>query len=389
MAANEDFYSVLGVSRTASDDEIKKAYRKLAIKYHPDHNPGDKTAEEKFKEVNNAYQVLSDPKERSRYDQLGHEMYTKGGSASGGPGMDPMDFFSQMFGGAHGGGSGGFGDYFDLGDLFSGGGRRSRPRGPRKGQDLLYNLSIDLEDSIFGAKKMIRIPRTEQCSRCSGTGCEPGTSKRQCPTCHGTGQQTSRRGAFSMSTTCRTCGGAGEIVDKPCIQCHGQGIVQVNKEIEVTIPAGIDSGSRLRISGGGEAGVNGGPSGDLYLEIAIRPHELFFRNGNDLTCEVPISFVTAATGGKVEVPTISGPADLVIPPGTQNGTMLRMRGKGIASTRGNGRGDQYVRILVEIPTSLTDDQKKLLKQFSELPCDSSQMPRQQAFRKKAQAWIRK
>lgn len=383
-ASSEDFYSVLGVSHSATDDEIKKAYRKLAIKYHPDHNPGDKTAEEKFKEVNNAYQVLGDPKQRARYDQLGHEMYTKGGSASAGGagGMDPMDFFSQMFGGS--GGEGGF----DFSDLF-GGGRRRNPNAPRKGQDMLYRLTIEFEDAVFGAKKTITVPRTETCDRCSGSGCEPGTSKHTCPTCHGRGQQTISQGFFSMSQPCRACGGTGQVIDKPCTKCHGAGHVNAKKDFEVTIPPGIDDGGRLRLSGGGCAGENGGPSGDLYIEISIRPHELFERNGYDITCVVPIPFTTAALGGTVEVPTVSGKAELKISPGTQNGTRLRMRDKGIPHLQGRGRGDEYVEIIVEVPTSLTSDQKKKLQEFAGLPSDESQMPKLQAFLKKALRWMKK
>lgn len=383
MAANEDYYTILGVSRTADVDEIKKAYRKLAIKYHPDHNPGDKEAEEKFKEVNNAYQVLSDPKQRARYDQLGHEMFTKGASASGGHGgVDPMDIFSQFFGG-NGGGA------FDFGDLFGGGGRRRRdPNAPQNGQDLLMELTIDFEDSVFGAKKTVTVSKNETCGKCRGTGCEPGTGKTTCPVCHGTGQQNISQGWFTMSQPCRNCGGTGQKIDKPCSECRGRGVVNTRKQLEVTIPAGIEEGMQLRLAGEGEPGINGGRPGDLRLEITIRPDDFFERRGNDLYCEIPVSFVTAALGGTVSVPTVSGSVELKVPAGTQNDDKLRMRGRGLPFLRGRGRGDQIVTIHVEIPKSLSTEQKRKLQEFAELPNDSSQLPRLQAFLKKAARWFK-
>ncbi len=379
MSDSQDYYSILGVSRDATPEQLKKAYRTLALKYHPDRNPDDKEAEEKFKDVNNAYQVLSDPQKRARYDQLGHEAYTRGGSA-GGPTMDPSDFFSQVFGGM-----GGFGG-FDLGDLF-GGGRRSR-NAPSRGEDLLYSLDIDFEDAVFGVTKTITIPHIEQCSRCHGKGAEPGSDKRTCPTCHGSGQQTISQGFFSMSQPCRACRGTGFIIDKPCHDCHGQGNVEKRKKIEVRIPAGIDTGARLRVSGEGNAGVNGGPAGDLYVGITVRAHNIFTRDGANVFCDVPISFTTAALGGSVTVPTVAGPEEIKIPAGTQSGTRFRLRDKGMPNIRGGSRGDEYVRVLVQVPTNLSSDQKRLLQEFAEKSDERKQNPGIKEFVDKAMRWLK-
>lgn len=384
MSESQDYYSVLGVSKTASADELKKAYRKLALKYHPDRNPDDKEAEEKFKEVNNAYQVLGDPEKRQRYDAMGHDAYTHGGAGgAGGPGMDPMDIFSQFFGGGAGGGG------FDFGDLFGMGGGSRRRNGPVRGDDLLYELAIDFEDSVFGADRTITIPRTVKCEHCHGEGCEPGTTKKTCPDCHGSGQVTHSRGFFSMSQPCGRCRGQGGIIEKPCKECRGAGVVKKTSTLDVHIPAGIDTGNRLRLSGQGATGIRGGENGDLYVAIVVKPSDIFERvNVNDLLCDVPVPFAIAALGGTLTVPTITGPEELKIPAGVQSGTKFRIKGKGMPNARGGARGDAYIRIQVEIPTSLTSEQTKKLKEFAALASNSSQYPKQTAFNKKSQRWTK-
>ena len=381
MSDSQDYYSILGVPRDATPEQLKKAYRTLALKYHPDRNPDDKEAEEKFKDVNNAYQVLSDPQQRARYDQLGHEAFTHGGGF-GGASVDPMDIFSQFFGG------GGFGG-FDLGDLFGGGGRRRAQNAPVRGDDLLYNLEIDVEDAVFGVQKTITVPHTEQCEHCHGKGTEPGSEKRTCPTCHGSGQQTISQGFFTMSQPCRACRGTGTIIDKPCRDCRGHGVVERKKKIEIRVLPGINTGERLRVSGEGNAGENGGPSGDLYVAIKVRPHEIFRRDGLDIYCDVPIPFTTAALGGKVTVPTVTGPGEITIPPGTQNGTNFRLRGQGMPNINGGSRGDEYVRLLVQVPVNLSSEQKRLLQDFAQQGDESKQNPRIKEFVDRAGRWIRK
>lgn len=374
---SEDYYSVLGVSKDANADDIKKAFRKMAMKYHPDRNPGDKEAEEKFKKVAEAYEVLSDQEKRSMYDQLGHERYTQqggaGGPAGGGfAGMDLNDILNNLFNG------GGFGDFF------GGGGRGGRTRG-RKGSNLLYQLEITFEESMFGVKKTITIPKRERCVRCGGNGCAPGTSRKTCPTCHGRGQVTIGQGFFNMVQTCSACGGMGTIVDKPCPECHGHGEVQRRKTLEVTIPSGIDDEQRIRLSGEGEPGSNGGPDGDLYVEVHIGSHPIFQRDGFNLFCEVPVPFTVAALGGTVIVPTISGKKEMTIPAGTQPNTQLRMRGMGVP-VEGRGRGDMIVKIVVEIPTSLSGEQKEILKSF-EAKNTSKNYPKKTAFEDKAKKYL--
>ncbi len=377
MADSEDFYSVLGVGRQATADELKRAYRKLAIKYHPDHNPGDKEAEEKFKQVNNAYQTLSDPEKRARYDAMGHEAYMRGG-AGGGPTMDSaFDIFSQFFGGGAGGG----GFSFDFGDLFGGGGHRGH-NGAERGEDIGYQMTIDFEDAIFGAKKTIRVPHTETCTHCHGEGAEPGSSKRPCPTCHGSGMTTAGMGGFMLRQTCRRCGGSGTIIDKPCRECNGNGVVRKNNEVEVSIPAGIDNDMRLRVAGRGNAGVHGGAPGDLFISVRVRPHEFFVRDGNDIHCDVPVRMSTAILGGTVSVPTVTGQCDLTIPAGIQSGTRLCMKGKGITTVGSRGRGNQYVRVIVETPQNLTSAQLAKLREFEALDGRSDQYPKVAAFEKK-------
>lgn len=346
--AKKDYYEVLGVNKDASDDEIKKAYRKLAMKHHPDRNPDNPKAEEHFKEAKEAYETLSDGQKRAAYDQYGHAAFEAGGMGGGSP-----------FGA---GGAGGF-DFGDIfGDIFGGsrgGGRNSAHRG----SDLRYNLEISLEEAARGAQKQIRIPTMEDCTTCKGTGAKPGTSATTCQTCAGHGQVRMQQGFFSIQQTCPRCHGSGKQISSPCTSCHGAGKVKQHKTLEIKIPAGIDTGMRLRHSGHGEAGSNGAPSGDLYVEIHIRPHNVFQREGDDLHCEMPISFSTAALGGEIEIPTLDGKASIKIPPETQSGKIFRLRGKGIKGMRTNSHGDLNCHVVVETPSNLTDRQKELLREF--------------------------
>ena len=378
----KDYYETLGVGRNATADEIKKAYRKLALKYHPDKNPGDKAAEEKFKEVSSAYEVLSDPQKRSQYDQFGHEAYTSAGGAGAG-GADfrhAQDIFSQFFGGSSG---------FSFEDLFggSGGGQRRTYNGPQEGNDLRYDLEIDFEEAVYGADKAIMLPRLVDCPDCHGSGCEAGSGKKRCSRCGGTGQQTVSQGFFSIRQPCPACGGTGEIIEKPCRKCHGQGRVQEKKTLKLHIQPGVDTGSRLRVAGKGEAGLRGGPPGDLYVVIHVRPSAVFAREAEDLMCEVPIDFATAAAGGVVEVPTISGKAKMRVPAGTQSGSTLRLKGKGVPSLRGAGRGDLLVRVIVETPTHLTKEQEELLNKFNQT-LTARNRPRYNAFAERAKNFLR-
>lgn len=345
--AKRDFYEVLGVGRNASDDEIKKAYRKLAMKYHPDRNPGDSAAEEKFKEVKEAYEMLSDPQKRGAYDQYGHA------------GVDPnMGAGQQGFGGF----AEAFGDIF--GDIFNGqaGGRRAGPQVYR-GADLRYSMEITLEQAAHGHDTQIRVPGWESCEVCHGSGAKPGTSPQTCPTCGGAGQVRVSQGFFSIQQNCPKCHGTGKIIPEPCTHCHGAGKIKTTKTLEVKIPAGIDDGMRIRSSGNGEPGVNGGPPGDLYVEIHIKRHPVFERDGDDLHCEMPIAFTTAALGGEIEVPTLAGRASFTVPEGTQSGKTFRLRGKGIKGLRASMPGDLYVHVQVETPVKLTDRQRELLRSF--------------------------
>lgn len=353
----KDFYELLGVDRSASAEDIKKAYRKQALKHHPDRNPDSGEAEEKFKEICGAYEVLSDERKRRQYDQYGHDAFTR--TRSTGPAGDPFDIFSQVFG------SNAF-------DSFFGGGGRTR-QGPEQGASLRYDLQLEFEEAVFGIERDITIPRAESCDRCQGSGCEPGTSRRACSHCRGTGQVTMAQGFFSISQPCPHCRGHGETIDSPCHDCKGAGRVQRRKRIVVSIPPGVDTGMRVRVAGEGEAGTRGGPPGDLIVVIHVREHETFKREADDLYCDVPVPFHIAALGGKVRVPTISGPADLTIPPGTQNGKVFRLRDKGVPSARGHGRGDQHVCIVVEVPTNLNSAQKQKLREFADV-CDDGVFP---------------
>jgi molecular chaperone DnaJ len=377
-----DYYELLGVSKGASQEELKKAYRKQAVKYHPDKNPGDHSAEEKFKEISQAYDVLSDPQKRPLYDQLGHDAFVRsgGGRASGGGGgfHDPLDIFSQVFG------SSGF---FD--ELLGGQFRRSSASGARDGADLRYDLEIDFEDAVFGADKKIVIPRLDTCSRCAGNGCEPGTGKVKCVRCNGTGQIGITQGFFSIRQTCPACRGAGSIIKSACKECSGEGRVRVEKNIQIHIPPGVDTGSRLRVAGEGECGVKGGRGGDLYVVIHVRGHDIFKREENDIICDVPIDFLTAALGGIIDVPTITGKTKLKIPEGSQNGSTLKLKGKGFPSLRGGQRGDQHVRLFVEIPVALSNDQKAALANYMpKILGESKNYPEREAFLQKADRFMR-
>lgn len=351
-----DYYEVLGVAKTATDDEIKKAYRTLAKKYHPDLNGGDKDCEAKFKEVNEAYEVLSDPQKRARYDQFGHEDPRAGGAGGG-------------YGDFTGGFGGGFDDIFSafFGGGFGGGGQRAR--GPQRGDDLRYDLTITFEEAAFGCEKEISVTRDENCEECGGTGARKGTQPTQCPTCHGTGQVQSfvntPIGRVSNVRVCEACHGQGTIINDPCPKCSGRGRVRRNRKITIKIPAGIDSGMQIPLRKQGEPGLRGGENGDLYIFVTVKPHKLFTRENYDLYCDVTVSFTQAALGGEIDVPTLNGMIKHNLPEGTQPGTVIRLRGQGIQNLRGAGKGDLYIKVNVEIPRKLTDKQKELLRQFDE------------------------
>ncbi|MCR3921189.1 MAG: molecular chaperone DnaJ [Firmicutes bacterium] len=357
--AKRDYYEVLGVSKDASAEEIKKAYRTLARKYHPDVNADDKDAERKFKEVKDAFDVLSDSTRREQYDHYGHA--AEEGYGAGG--------FDQ-------GGFSGFGGFEDIFDQFFGGGGRSggRPNGPQRGNDLRYDLEITLENAAFGLETKITIPRAETCDTCDGSGAKPGTHPETCTYCKGTGQQQVIRntafGRFVSVKTCDACGGAGTFIQDRCSECHGSGHVQKERKIEVKLPAGVDTGSRLRVNGEGEAGTHGGPTGDLYVVIHVRQHDVFVRQGDDVIIEIPISFAQAALGTELEVPTLAGKARVKVPEGTQTNTSFRLRGKGIPHLRGHGQGDQHVRVMIKIPKKLSAKQKELLREYAKLAGES-------------------
>ena len=351
--AKRDFYDVLGVPKNASDDEIKKAYRKLAMKHHPDRNQGDaaKAAEEKFKEAKEAYEMLSDPEKKAAYDQYGHA------------GVDPN--MRGPGGGGDEGFGGSFGDIF--GDIF-GGGRGGQQRGGRqvfRGSDLSYAMDITLEEAAAGKDAQIRIPSWDSCETCNGTGAKPGTSVKTCQTCQGQGVVQMRQGFFSVQQTCPHCQGAGKVIPDPCGTCHGEGKIKRQKTLEIKIPSGIDDGQRIRSTGNGEPGTNGGPPGDLYIEIRLHKHDIFERDGDDLHCQVPVSVAVAALGGEIDVPTLAGKATIDIPEGTQHGKTFRLRGKGMKGVRASYPGDLYCHIAVETPVKLTEHQRKLLKELGE------------------------
>jgi len=358
----EDFYNLLGVDKGASNDELKKAYRKQALKYHPDRNPDDKEAEEQFKKVSHAYEILKDTEKRAAYDRYGSKAFEGGGMGpGGGRGHDPFDMFRAVYEGG-GGGGGGFGGIFD--ELFGGGGGRSGSGGARAGANLQYDLQINLSEAASGIEKEISFRRAVGCTPCSGTGAEPGTSKKTCNTCGGAGQVTTSRGFFRVKQACPTCQGTGSIIETLCKTCSGEGRVMKASNTQVKVPAGVDTGSRLRLSGMGEAGVGGGPTGDLIIVIHVQDHEIFEREGDDLYCQIPIKFTLATLGGAIDVPTLSEKASLKIPSGTQSGTTFRMRKKGMTSLRGYGVGDQYITVNVEVPKDLTAKQRELLEKFA-------------------------
>lgn len=356
--AKQDYYELLGVSRSASVDEIKKAYRKLARKYHPDANPDDPNAETKFKEISEAYVVLSDPEKRANYDRFGHA------------GADGQGF----------GGFNGFGDFGGLGDIFEMffGGTGRRRTGPEKGADVRADLELTLNEAAFGLEREIKVARTETCGTCGGSGAAAGSKPATCSACNGSGQvqyaQNTPFGRIVQSHPCDRCRGTGKIIEKPCPTCRGTGQTRRTRSIKVKIPPGVDSGSRLRVAGEGEAGTRGGPRGDLYVYIHVKPHKVFKREGDDLICEMPVSFVQAALGDELEVPTLEGTAKLKVPEGTQSGTIFRMKGKGVPNVSGFGRGDQHVLVKVVTPTKLSEKQKSLLKEFSKLGGEHQNMP---------------
>ncbi len=369
--SKRDYYDVLGVSRDTSPDNLKKTYRKLALKYHPDRNPDNKKAEESFKEVSEAYEVLSDSGRRSKYDQFGHAAETMAGS-----GGTPFE------------NGGGFGDIF--GDVFSeffGGGstRRSTSRG-QPGNDLRYNLDLTFEQAAFGYTTELVIPRMESCESCNGTGAHSQRDIEVCPVCSGTGQQRIQQGFFSVATTCSQCRGTGKIIRRPCTSCNGRGRVNKRKKLKVNIPAGIDSGARVKLSNEGEAGMNGGPRGDLYLVINVKPHTIFERSNYDISCKIPISISQASLGCELEVPTLEGRARLNIPQGTQNDRIFRLKNKGIARLQSSGRGDLFVKIVVEIPTNLKRRQKELLEEFAAISEEDSS-PMKKSFMDKLKDFI--
>ena len=352
--ARQDYYDVLRVSRNAGEQEIKSAYRKLAVKYHPDRNPGNKEAEENFKEAAEAYSVLSDPNKRAQYDRFGHAGVSTGSGGFGGFDPDIFADFSDVLG-----------DFFGFGDAF--GGSRGRGRGRRqRGADLRYDLKISFEEAAFGVKTKIKIPRLEICATCQGVGAEPGSGHATCSSCGGQGQVRYQQGFFTISRTCSPCRGSGQIIKKLCTACQGAGRVQKEKILEVKIPAGVEEGSRLRIGAEGEAGSTGGPAGDLYVVIFVDEHPFFKRQGKDVYCETPISFPRAALGGEITLPTLTGEEKIKIPEGTQTGTVFRLRGRGVVSPEGRGKGDQLVRVNVMTPTNLTKEERQLFKHLAEI-----------------------
>jgi len=351
--AKRDYYEVLGLSRDADDQQIKGAYRKLALAHHPDRNPNNPDAEERFKEAAEAYSVLSDPQKRSTYDRFGHQ----GLQGAAQPGFDPNAFgdFSDILG-----------DFFGFGDLFGGaGGGRGRRNRPQRGEDVRYDLEIDFRDAVFGKNAEIQVPRLELCDRCKGARAEPGTGASACPTCHGRGEVLYQQSFLTIRRTCGTCGGTGQVIRHACSQCRGEGYRQVTRKIKVNIPAGVDNGTRLRLVREGQPGPNGGPNGDLYVVLHVREHPFFEREENNLHCTVPINVAQAALGAEIEVPTLEDPEKVKIPEGTQSGAKFRLRGKGIPDVNGGGRGDLWVHIEVRIPSRLTREQKKLFEQLRE------------------------
>ena len=372
-----DYYEVLGVGRDASEEEVKRAYRKLAVKFHPDKNPDDPHAEEKFKELGEAYDVLMDSDKRAAYDRFGHAAFASGGAGFGGF-HDPFDIFREVFGG--GGFGGGIFETF-----FGGAGAHSEDR--QRGSDLRYDMQIGLEEAAFGIEKEIEIEKLDTCDKCQGSGAEPDSRTINCPTCGGRGQVISSRGFFHVSQTCPRCRGAGEIIEKPCPKCRGDGRVEKLSRVKLKIPAGIREGSRLRSSHNGEAGIRGAPPGDLYVVIHIREHKIFQREGDNLYCEVPIPFSIAALGGEVEVPTLEGRAHLKVAAGTQSGRIFKLRGRGIINVNGRDRGDLLARLIVEVPSRLNAEQRRKLEEFAAL-CGEENTPLRKSFFERAREFFK-
>ncbi len=363
--AKEDYYRVLGVERDAGKDELKKAYRKLALQCHPDRNPGDKEAEHRFKEINEAYEVLRDDQKRAAYDRFGHAAFEHGAAGDGGfgPGFGSgfADIFEEMFG-----------EFM--------GGRRGGGRATGRGSDLRYDLEITLEQAFSGSKPTLRVPTAMRCEACRGTGSVGGTAPESCSTCRGVGRVRAQSGFFTVERTCPSCGGSGQMIRDPCRSCGGAGRLQREKALQVTIPAGVESGTRIRLAGEGEAGVRGGPPGDLYIFVTVGPHRLFRRDGADIHCRVPLPMTKAALGGTIEVPTVNGErARISIPPGTQSGETFRLRGKGMTVLRSQARGDMYVEAMVETPVNLTEKQRKLLQEFADGGADEEHSPESHGF----------
>lgn len=364
--SKKDYYDVLGVDENASQEEIKQAYRKMAKKYHPDVSD-EPDAEERFKEASEAYEVLSDEEKKAKYDRFGHAGVDQDGAGRGGFGQGDFNSFDDIF------------------DMFFGGGKGGRRNARRKGADLKYNLTIDFEEAVFGTEKEITVPRTEKCDNCNGSGAEPGSDVDTCAKCNGTGkikfQQNTPLGQFVQTKTCDRCNGSGEFVEDPCPVCNGKGKVKQRRSVTVNVPAGVENGSRLRMRGEGEAGKNGGPAGDLFVVIRIRSHKLFERQGDDILCEVPISFVQAILGDEIEVPTLDGKVKFKIPEGTQPGTSFRLNDKGVPHLKGRGRGDQHIKVKVVIPEELDAEQKELLRDFAEMSGEEINPEEKGFFRK--------
>ena len=367
MAEKRDYYEVLGVAKTASADEIKSAYRKLAMKYHPDRNPGDESAKAKFQEASEAYEVLSNPEKRQRYDQFGHQ------GVEFGPGgfdfgrdfshfqdVDLSDILNSVFGGAMGGGG------FDFGGMFGGGRRQADPNGPQRGTDMSMELEVDFEEALFGSERTIELTLPEECGECHGTGAAKGARRVKCPTCDGRGVVVRGNGFFQVRQTCPKCSGEGSVIERPCPECRGTGQTRAKRKVALKIPRGVDTGSRLRLSGNGGGGLRGGEPGDLYVVVRVRDSEIFMRDGLDLMVDVPVSPVTAAVGGAVDVPTPEGVANLKLPAGTPNGKLFRLRGKGMPSLRGPGTGDLVVRVIFEVPQRLTAKQRGLMDDLAKV-----------------------
>jgi len=373
MRTQRDYYEILEVRRESTEDEIKKSYRKLAIKFHPDKNPGDNEAEERFKELGAAYEVLMDAQKRAAYDRYGHAAFQQGGgfgAGGAGGGHDPFDIFREVFG--SGGGSGGIFEHF-----FGGGGGQDSS-GRQRGSDLRYDLQITLEEAATGCEKEIEIRKLDTCETCDGSGAQKGSRAVTCTTCRGRGQVVVSRGFFQVAQTCPTCQGTGQTIEKPCKTCHGDGRQERTSRVKLKIPAGVDDGARLRSGGGGEAGLRGGSSGDLYVVIHLKEHSIFERDGMDLHCDMPIPFSVAALGGEVRVPTLSGAVSLKIPAGTQGGSVFRIRGQGMPALQSSSRGDILARVQVEVPTRLNGDQRKALEHFAEL-CGEENTPLHKSF----------